>query len=179
MMRVNLLLVVCGLALLLSACSFSGHKSKLHVVKPPAAGKAIQSSAGSQADAVPGQGQGGSKHIDAQGMIDISSKEPAVLPAGWPETLPVYPGATIKMAQQIGSGNTSALNVVLETKAAAQDALRFYDEKAKAAGFTNALQVNTKDGGGMYRYENEKQAFSVTAIAEAAGTTITLVLSQR
>jgi hypothetical protein len=177
-MRAFLLLMLAILALLLAACPFTGSKPKTDAAQQ-ATGYTTGGPAGRPAGADPGSGQGQTQAGAGTTVVDIGNRAPAGMPEGWPETLPAYPEAAIKMSQNIGSGGTAALNVILETKAAPQDVLRFYDEKAKAAGFTNALQVNTKDGGGMYRYESDKQAFSVTAAAGATGTTITLVLSQK
>lgn len=178
-MRFVLFLVLAGFALLLTACPQAGSKPKLHVV-PPASGSA-GGAASTQANQDAAPGQGAAKPGTQAGLVELGGRGEVPLPEGWPQTLPAYPGAAIKMGQRIGSGATAALNVVMETKDAAQDVLRFYDEKAKAAGFTNALQVNTNGGGGMYRYESDTQAFSVTATAGAAGvaTAITLVLSQK
>jgi hypothetical protein len=178
-MRLYLFPVLAGFALLLTACPHASPKPKLNVIRPPAGTAGGPASAQANKDTAPGQGA--AKPGNGAGLVELGSQGEVPLPEGWPEALPAYPGATIKMGQRIGSGTTAALNVVMETKDAASDVLRFYDEKAKAAGFTNALQVNTNGGGGMYRYESATQAFAVTATAGVAGTAtaITLVLSQK
>ncbi len=171
-MRGMLLLVILGSMLALCACPASRQQAQERAAK-----QAIERAGASSPPAETGSGQGDVPVTTEPGGVEVGSKPAVVLPEGWPASLPAYPGAKITMGQHIGNGPTAALNIALETQDGPGDVLRFYDAKAKAAGFTNTMQVNAQDGGGMFQYKSETQVLTVSVSKGSTLTTATLALT--
>lgn len=169
-----LLLMVVGAILVLSACPYERRQAQERAEQ-----QATQRASAASSTTAADSGQGGVKPDAARGDAAIASKPETTLPAGWPASLPVYPGAKLTMAQSIGSGPTAALNIAMETSAAPGDLLRYYDTQAKAAGFANTMQINSKDGGGMYQYKSETQVLTVSVTKGSALTSATLALTAK
>ena len=100
-------------------------------------------------------GQNGEK-IEIGGKQDVSAKLPAYLP--------MYPGGEVK-SSFFGNGKDGAGGVVMfHTKAAAQDVIAFYKQKATSAGMADAMDMNS-GGTILYAGNNDKTKESVQVAA--------------
>ncbi|HXU30448.1 MAG TPA: hypothetical protein VN851_07730 [Thermoanaerobaculia bacterium] len=91
-----------------------------------------------------------------------------------PDWLPAYPGATATNSFSANGESTT----MLSTTDSSDQALTFYEEKLKEAGFTvekNAYQVNNQTAGGTISAKSDdKGTVSVAIVGQSGNTTITI-----
>lgn len=100
-----------------------------------------------------------------------------------PEWLPAYPGATATSSFSASGANGGAVSM-FETSDSADQALAFYEEKLKDAGFTvekNAYQVNNQTAGGTVTGKDggDKGEVNVLVGAQGGKTSITVTHSTK
>ncbi len=100
-----------------------------------------------------------------------------------PDWLPAYPGSTSSSSFAATGANGGAVTM-LETTDSADQALSFYEQELKGAGFTvekNAFQVNNQTAGGTVSAKNGGDKGEVTVLVGAQGgkTSITITHSNK
>ena len=66
------------------------------------------------------------------------------LPEGWPDSIPVIEGGTVKTQMSSASGKTTTLSATIESAQSTDDVLKFYSEKITAAGYKESSKSETK-----------------------------------
>ena len=85
----------------------------------------------------------------------------AAIPAGWPAELPQYPGSEITAATSRNEAGELFVALMLKTGDSPDKVLKYYDEKALAAGFKQKEQLPLPAGSGSVNYERDGASFSV------------------
>lgn len=116
-------------------------------------------------------GSNGEK-VEIGGNQDVSGKLPAYLP--------MYPGGEVKSSVFGNAKDGNSGMVMFHTKAAAADIIAFYKGKAKAAGMSDAMDMNS-GGTILYSGNNEKtnQTVQVAATGSGGGTDVQLTWSSK
>lgn len=146
-----------------AACSPSGDEqaglSGGKTVREEAGGAAVDSSA----DSVTIRG-GGRKDFSfaAGGKVD--------LPADFPEDVPLYPGAALRMAQKLGHRDVT---VILGTVDPASEVGAFYREGLGKKGWRFVGKADL-DGEEFLRFEKEQSAVAVVIAPEAGETVVSV-----
>lgn len=105
------------------------------------------------------------------GKIQIAGEGSASLPEGFPESVPVYPGAKI-MASVKGK---DSMMVTLTTADASKKVADFYNEKLKANGWTIEVTADI-DGGHVVSAKKDALECNAAMNRSEDQTTITLVV---
>jgi len=101
----------------------------------------------------------------------------AKLPAGWPDEVPVYPGAELIAATEVNEEGNQGFNLGLKTADAGEDVLAFYRDKMTAAGYKEQLS-HTSDGMGTIHFASDEWLLNVGVGREQDGKTgIMMMLS--
>jgi hypothetical protein len=98
----------------------------------------------------------------------------AAMPAEWPADLPQYPGSTITAATSRSENGGVFVALMLKTNDSPDKVLKYYDEKALAAGLRQLKQLPLPAGGGSVTYESDAATFSVET-SQITGETSTHV----
>lgn len=136
------------------------------------------------------EGDDGSKVNFGDGKVEVTDEkgQTTTIAGGTgtsnlPEWLPAYPGATAISSFSATGANGGAVTM-FESTDSADEALAFYEEKLKDAGFTvekNAYQVNNQTAGGTVTGKDggDKGEVNVLVGAQGGKTSITVTHSTK
>ncbi len=136
------------------------------------------------------EGSDGSKVNFGDGKVEVTDEkgETTTIAGGTgtsnlPDWLPAYPGATASSSFS-ATGASGGAVTMFESTDSADEALAFYEEKLKDAGFTvekNAYAVNNQTAGGTVSGKNGGDKGEVTVLVGAQGgkTSITVTHSTK
>lgn len=153
-------------AVLLLAAAFTlpsvGCKRLAERAAEKAEEKAIEKGTGGQVSI---NGQKGTMTIVTDAGA-VTMGETAKIPDDFPKNVPVYPGATPKVAVKSAQGGKDTWSVVLETTDSKDKVVAYY--KANLSGFTQASSMDVGTGF-MQVYQSPKMDVSLVVGSESGG----------
>jgi hypothetical protein len=164
-----LAVVVC---LLGAACNKAAEKAS-----EAAAERAIEAASGGEVD-VDYSGDTMTVTDKETGESAEVTWEAKSMPADWPASLPQYPGSEVEAVQTHKQGDGVMMMVNLKTTDTEDAVIAFYEDKATAAGFTEAGTFSIPEGGQTI-YESADQTFVVVRTIEEGALRIALTLMPR
>ena len=107
------------------------------------------------------------------GKVKFSAGQSVALPADFPKDVPIYQGATVRMAGSQGKGMIAMLVV----SASSADAAKYYQDELKNQGWEIENTVNTADVA-VLSAKKEQRRCTVSITKDKEGTMVNVVVEQ-
>ena len=108
-----------------------------------------------------------------EGNVKVSAGQNVALPADFPKDVPIYKGATVKMAGSQGKG----MMAMLVISAAQADAAKYYQDELKNQGWEIENSVNTGEVVVLSAKKDQRRC-NVSIAKDKDGTMVSLVVEQ-